>query len=142
MTFQKGHKLSPGRTAGSLNKRSVAFFQSVEEEGFDAAKAMIGVYRDARKIYESYGLIYAALEEARIEKGEDSFPTEDKADKYLKIALDAAKDIAAYCYPKPKFPDQKTPQYLENMTPEQKIKALEHAASVLKAQVSKDESGT
>lgn len=135
MAFEPGHKLAKGRPSGSLNRRSQAFFQAVEEEQFDAAREMIDVCLTAKSMYKNYALIYEALEQARIEKGEISFPTEDRAHEYLKIALTAAKDIASYCYPKPRFPDQKNNQYLEGMTPEQKLDALKQAQNVLELEI-------
>lgn len=139
MPFEPGHKLAKGRPAGSLNARSTAFYEAVRQEQFDAAREMIEACLTAKDVYKNYARIYEALEDARKEKGEISFPTEDRCHEYLKIALTAAKDIATFCYPKPKFPDQGPQQYLEDMTPEQKIEALKNAVSLLEAQVNKKE---
>ena len=40
MTFQKGHKLSPGRTEGSKNKKTLARLGRFEEELDEIMKAM------------------------------------------------------------------------------------------------------
>ena len=138
MPFQKGNKLSPGRQVGSLNKRSVEFYQQITASGFDAAKEMMWVYEEAKKTFQNYGTIYQAIVEAKEEQsrslGYSAVPPEDKADKYLKICLDVANNIAAYCYPKPKFPEQ-VKGALDDMTAEQKLQALRNAVALLEGQV-------
>lgn len=129
--FQPGNKLSKGKPKGSLNKRTITFLETLEKEDFNPAAALIEIYREAKKTYDNYGIIYQAIEEARDAKGQNSFPTEDKADKYLKIALDAAKDLASYSYPKLKATEQKQDDPLKDMSPEQKLEAMRHAVSVL-----------
>lgn len=135
MAFEKGHKLSIGRPVGSINKRSVAFYEAIQKEGFEIAKELVEIHRKAMKVYDNYGTIYEAIEDARIQKGVQAFPTEDKADKYLKIALDAAKEIAAYSIPKLKSVEHTTNNPLEGMTPDQRLEAMKQAVLLLEAQV-------
>lgn len=135
MAFQPGHKLSKGKPKGAINKRTLSFLETLERENFDPAKALIEIYREARKTYDNYAEIYQAIEEARDSKGLDAFPTDDKADKYLKIALDAAKDLASYAFPKLKAIEQQKEDPLKDMSPEQKLEAMRHAVQVLELEV-------
>lgn len=137
MSFLPGN---PGRPPGSLNKRSRIFIERIENEhGFDVAQELVWVFTEAKKTYQNYGTIYDNINDARIEKGENFFPTEDKADKYLKIALDAAREIASYCIPKLKSIEHIKNEALEGMTAEQKLEALRHATALLEAEVKKNE---
>ena len=136
MPFKPGNNLSKGRTPGALNKRTQTFIEVMQKHDFCAATALIECYRDAKKIYDSYGIIYDALTEAKIKTG-DPFPVEDKADKYLKICLDAAKDLASYSFPKLKAIEQEKNNPLDGMSPEQKLEALQQAVKVLEMQVKK-----
>lgn len=113
----------------------------LEAEDFDPAKALIECYREAKKTYDNYGIIYEAISEARERQndatGQFAAPTEDNAHKYLKIAADIAKDLASYAYPKLKQIEQKKADHLKDMTPEQKLEAMKHAVAALEAQVKK-----
>lgn len=122
MTFVKGNKLSNGRPKGVPNKRTVAFFETIQEAGFDPAKAMLDVYEDAKK-----SLDYCNREERPI---------------YLKLAFDAAKEIASYCYPKLKSIEHSKPNPLDGMTPEQKLEAMRQAVLLLEGEVKKDGSSS
>lgn len=133
--FQVGHKLAKGRPKGSINKRSQNFYDVLERENFCPASALIEIYREAKKTYDNYATIYDAIVEAKDAKGLDASPVEDKADKYLKIALDAAKDLASYSFPKLKAIEQQKNNPLEGMTPDQKLEAMRHAVSVLELEV-------
>lgn len=135
MPFQPGHKLSKGKPKGSIHKRTQNFLDVLERENFCAATALIEIYREAKKTYDNYAIIYEALEDARKLKGETIAPTEDKADKYLKIAIDAAKDLAGYSFPKLKAIEQQKDNPLKDMSPEQKLEAMKHAVSVLELEV-------
>lgn len=104
-----------GRPVGSYSNRSVAFFDSVMQEGFDAAKEIIGIFRAAKQKFED--------------------PTTTDKSTYLSIALDAANKITHYSYPVPKIPDQATANALEGMTPEQKLEALKHAALLVEKEI-------
>lgn len=118
----------------------------LEAEGFDAAKALIECYRDAKKTYDNYGLIYDAISDARQEKnsatGEFATPTEDNAHKYLKIAADIAKDLASYSYPKLKAIEQTKGSPLDGMTSEQKLEAARTTVQMLELQIKANGSGT
>lgn len=137
MPFEKGHSLSKGkgRPKGSISSRSIDFAQTLERHNFNPAEALIEIYKEARKTYDNYATIYEALENARIDEGKQISPSEDKADKYLKIALDAAKDLAGYAYPKLKAIEQVKTGALDNMTPEQRLEAMKLAVKMLEDQV-------
>lgn len=132
--FEKGHSLAQGRPRGSLNARTFEFIRALHDNDFDAAAEMIKIYKEAKKTYDNYATIYDALEETRIQEGVNPYPTEDKADKYLKIALDAVKEIASYCYPKLKSVEQVKESPLDGMTNEQKLEALKQAVKLLEQQ--------
>ena len=108
MPFQKGVKRAPtaGRRAGTPNKRTSDLYSVLEKHDFCPASALIEIYTEAKKVYQSYGVIYEAIVQAKSQ--EQGYPAivEDKADKYLKIACDAAKELATYCYPKRKSVEQ------------------------------------
>ncbi len=100
---------------------------------------MMEVYEEAKKTYDNYGTIYAAISDARRaqndQDGSLAAPTEDNAHKYLKIAGDMAKDIAGYVYPKLKSIEQSTNDPTKDMTPEQRLEAMKHAVAMLEMQV-------
>jgi hypothetical protein len=119
----------------------------LEAEGFDPAKALVECYREAKKTYDNYGLIYDAISDARTARNEadGSFaaPTEDNAHKYLKIAADIAKDLASYAYPKLKSVEQQRVSSTEDMTAEQKLEAARMMVKILEQEVKPDDqSGT
>lgn len=124
-----------GRPKGSLNKRTLDFLETLEEENFDPARAIIECYREAWTIYKGYAEIYQAIWDKRLAQNEKSPPPEDKADKYLKIALDSATDLAGYAYPKMKSVEHQKPDQLEGMTPVQKLEALKELVKALEHQV-------
>lgn len=137
MTFQVGRKKTGGMQKGTIKQRTLKFNEIMEKHNFCAATALIEIYTEAKKVYDNYGTIYQALEEAREAKGMDIRPTEDKADKYLKIALDAAKDLAGYSFPKLKAVEQSKPSITEGMTPEQKLEVMKQYVAALETQVKK-----
>lgn len=92
----------PGRPKGLPNKRTLQFNEVLEKHNFCAASALIEIYQEARKIYDGYGKIYEAIRQAKSDGAGYDVPLEDKADKYLKIALDSASEIASYAYAKRK----------------------------------------
>lgn len=135
MGFQPGHKFGKGRPRGSVSPISKIrrdFYATLEEANFDPAKELMDIYSKARSVFDNYALIYENLSRAKAESG-DPFPVEDKADKYLKIALDAAKEIAGYCYPKLKSVELKTENPLEHLSRPEKIEELKKAILVLEA---------
>ena len=137
MPFQPGHKLAKGRVQGSHNRRTVAFLEVLEREDFCPAMALIECYREAKKTYDNYGEIYAAIVEAREAKnGEDgSFaaPPEDNAHKYLKIAGDFAAQLASYSYPKLKAVDPQ--KATAKMTAAEQLEAARMIVKMLEQEV-------
>lgn len=139
MGFEHGNKVSKGRPKGSVNKRTQDFRAVLEAHDFCPVSAMIECYREAKKTYDNYGLIYDAITDAR-EKDQDSTgtyhaPLEDHAHKYLKIAGDMAKDISSYTYPKLKAIEQKKSGPLDGMDPEQRLEAMKCAVAIAEAQI-------
>jgi len=116
MSFTPGNKLAVGRPKGSINKRSAEFLSILEEENFDAARAMISFCRKAEQDYE----------EAR--------GTED-APKYLKIASDMAKELATYSYPKLKAIEKTQHDPLKDLTPQQRLELMEQAVKLFKLEL-------
>lgn len=142
MKFQNGHKLSKGRPIGSLNKRTAQALAILERENFCPVTALIECYKDAKKVYDNYGVIYDAILEAKEEqareKGYVAIPPEDKADKYLKIAADIAKDLTSYAYPKLKAIEQSKGNPTEGMTPQEKLEAARLMVKALEMEVKDD----
>jgi ketol-acid reductoisomerase len=132
--FKPGNKLSTGRAKGAVNKRTIEFRATLEREGFDPAMAMLEIYKEAKKTYDNYAVIYDQLIANKIKAG-DPFPVEDKADKYLKIAADMVKDISSYCYPKLKSVEQTKQNPLDDMTAEQKLETMREAVKMMEREV-------
>lgn len=132
---------NPGKPKGALNKRSKEFLEVLEKHNFCPASALIECYLEAKKTYDNYAIIYESIEDARIEKGLNAMPTEDKADKYLKIAADIAKDLSSYAYPKLKSVEKGPLDVTKEMTPEQRLEAMKHAVQMLELQI-KDRHGS
>lgn len=136
MPFKQGEG---GRQVGSLNKRSKDFISVLEKHNFCPATALVECYRDAKRVYDSYGIIYDAIVEAKEEqcreKGYQAVPPEDNAHKYLKIAADIAKDLSGYAYPKLKAIEQTKDDALAGMSPEQRLEAMKHAVQMLELQI-------
>lgn len=132
MPFQKGKPRAPGagRKPGSTNKRTAQFEEVLAKHNFCAASAMIEIFNESKKIYESYAEIYAAISEAREIKG--LIPLEEKADKYLKIAGDMACEIASYAYPKRKAVETTVDPGLLEMIKNLEGKSTEELLDLLK----------
>lgn len=112
--FKEGNKASKGRPKGSPNKRTLEFQAVLAKHDFCPASAMIEIFNEAKKIYANYALIYDAICEAKANEAGYPVPTEDKADKYLRIAGDMAREISSYAYAKRKAIEQTIdPQLLE-----------------------------
>lgn len=146
MAFETGNKIARGRPAGSVNRRSRDFIAKLEEHEFCPVTAMIECYREARKIFDNYGVIYDAICDAREEKalttGALNVPPEDKAHTYLKIAGDMAKDIASYTYPKLKAIERTNNPTLDNMSAQEKLEAMKQAVAYLEMQVKAEQEVT
>lgn len=134
MPFKPGHKFSPGRVKGSHNKKTWEARETLARLNFDPIAALHECYSEAKKIYDSYGKIYEAISKAREASG-NPYPLEDKAAHYLKIAMDAAKELASYTLPKLKAIEHIKSGPLDGMTAEQKLEAMKHAVKALEAQV-------
>lgn len=102
MAFKKGEG---GRPKGAKNRRTKEFMDVLEAQEFCPASALIACYHKAIKVYDSYGVIYDAIVDAR-EKAGEVYPLEDNGHKYLKIAADIAEKLSSYAYPKLKSIDQ------------------------------------
>jgi hypothetical protein len=133
LSFEKGNQYGKGRPPGSLNKRSQHFLAILEKHNFCAASALIECYSEAKKIYDSYGLIYDAIAKAREHSG-NPYPLEDNAHKYLKIAADVAKEIAGYSFPKLKAIDHNISQ-TENLTLGEKLKMVEQLGENIRKEI-------
>ena len=145
MKFEVGHKKLGGKQVGTLNKRTAEAIAILEKNNFCPISALIECYQEARKIYDNYGVIYDAICDAREEqarqKGYTNVPPEDKADKYLRIAADTAKDLASYAFPKLKAVEQHKTNPTEGMSLEQKRDAARIMLQVLEEQI-KNEPGS
>lgn len=120
MKFEKGHKLSKGRPLGSHNKRTVAFFETIQAEGFDPAKAILELYEESKRSLE--------------------FCNREERPLYIKLALDAAKEIASYCYPKLKSVEHVKPNKFDELSNEERLALAREAIKVLELEAAKDES--
>lgn len=119
MPFQPGIK-PKGRPKGSKSQRTIEFELILAKHNFCPATAMIEVFEEAKKVYMSYATIYQAICEAKANEAGYPVPVEDKADRYLKIAADMAKEISSYAFPKRKAIDMNV-----NQTILDQIKVLE-----------------
>ncbi len=133
MPFEKGHAKIGGRQVFTRNKRTLGFLEVLEKHKFCAASALIECYDDARKVYENYSVIFKAICEARDQRG--LIPVEDKADKYLKMAIECAKELAAYSYPRNKAIEQVKHNPLDGLTAEQKLDAVKQMVKILEMEV-------
>lgn len=102
------------------------------EHDFCPASAMIEIYQEAKKIYDSYSVIYEAISKAKLEKTGLDIPVEDKADKYLKIAGDMAKEISSYAYAKRKAIETSIDPALLEKINEYEKKTPEELLAILK----------
>lgn len=139
MAFEPGNKIGRGRPPGAVNRRTAEAIAILERHDFCPVSALVECYRDAKKVYDNYGLIYDAIcdakEEQAREKGYQAIPPEDKADKYLKIAADIAKDLTSYAFPKLKAIEQTKGSVTAGMTPAEKLEAAKLMVRALEAEV-------
>lgn len=140
--FQVGN---PGKPKGAIGKRSRGAFAILEAHGFCPITAMIEVYRESRKVYDNYAVIYDAICDARIIKNDQngSYPTppEDKAHTYLKIAGDMARDIASYTYPRLKSIEH-GPRDFDDLTLEEQLEVADQLRLSIKEKMAARGSGT
>ena len=127
MGFQPGNKIAKGRPKGSPNKRSVEVAAIMAEAGHCPTEKLIHLARVAEARFEA--------EIEMVNSGRWS-PMESSAAQYLKMAIDANKELASFVNPKLKAIEQvKGPSPLDGMTAEQKLQAMKEAVKALQAQV-------
>jgi hypothetical protein len=107
----------PGRPAGSLNKRTQRFAQLIEEYGFDAAEQFVWIYSEAKEKYLKRGDMRA-----------------------LNTALDAAREIASYCFPKLKSVEHIKVNPMQGLSPQQRLEMLDEAKKILELEIKANES--
>lgn len=110
-----GHPKTGGRKAGTPNKSTLDFRETLARNNFDPAQTLLDL-----------------LEKAKL--GWDNGSREEKP-VYLKIAADLAKDIADRVYPRLKAIEVSKTSPLDDMTPEQKLEALKQAATIMERDV-------
>lgn len=101
MAKPKGSPKTGGREKGTPNKRTQELVDILEEKGFSPASEIIRLYRRAWKEYRRYDEIYDAIQDERTNH-EIKVPLTYDAIPHLKLALDAAKELMNYVYPKRK----------------------------------------
>ena len=99
-----------------------SFWQTINEKGFNPAQELINNYKIAMEsfIHEQEQMANHTLS-----------PMEGKAHVYLKMAQDAASQLASYAYPKLKSMELSQSNQLNDMTKEQKIEMLKSALEQL-----------
>lgn len=129
MALPIGHKKYGGRVKGVPNKRTLAFIEILSRENFCPATALIEIHREARAGYNNCIDSSVDLNSDRVSGAAD------KADRYLKIALDAAKDLASYSFPKLKAVEQEKKSLTDGMSVQEKIDAMKQYVSILEMEV-------
>lgn len=132
MAFQPGHKHSKGRVPGAVNKRTAEAYETLRANNFDPIKALMDGHQIAMARF---------VEELDLVASNRLSPMESSAPQYLKMAIDCAKDLASYAFPKLKAIEQIKADPLSEMTPQQKLEAMRMAVAHLEAQVKKDGDG-
>ena len=120
---------APGRPKGALNKRTREAQAILEDAGFCPITAMIDMYKTAIERF--------AEEIQKEDSGRGSGFIESDAPRYLKIASDAAKDLASYSYPKLKAIERISSNPLDGMSPEQRLEAMKQAVAFLESDIKK-----
>ncbi len=98
--------------------RSQRFTALIEEKGFNAAEEFVWIYKEAQERYL---------------KGGQNL-------KALSIALDAASEIASYCFPKLKSIEHTKVNALSGMSAQEKLQALKDAQTILELEIKANES--
>ncbi len=123
MPFKPG---APGRPKGSPNKRSLEVKQILAEAGHNPIERLMYLSRVAEARFEA--------ETEAVNTGRFS-PMECNAHAYLKMAIDANKELASFITPKLKAIEQITTNPTADMSPEQRLDAMKQAVKFLEAQV-------
>ena len=128
MAFPVGHKKIGGRVKNVPNKRTASFLEILERENFCPATALIHIYRESMKNYDN-------LRAVGLIGSNQILGVPSEADRYLKTALDAAKDIASYSFPKLKAIEQSKPSPTDGMTQAEKLAVMKHYVAALEHEV-------
>lgn len=121
-----------GRPPGYANKRTVEFMQTLEAAGFNPAQALIDLHKIA--------MTRMAEEMEKEDSGKIS-PMESKVPQFMKIATDAAKELASYAYPKLKAIEQTKTNPTQGMTVTEKLQAAKAMVQILEQEVKSDQPG-
>jgi hypothetical protein len=126
MGFQKGNKLS-GSRKGRPNKLSLTAAIKLSEIDYCPIEKLV----EASKI----SLVQFAEELEKLNSGRYS-PMESKASQYLKIFLEANRELASYVHPKLKSIEQtKAPNPLDGLPDEKRLELMEAALNTFKIQL-------
>lgn len=127
MPFTGGHKLSKGRRPGAINKRTQDAISRLEAANFCPITALLDGHKIAMQQF---------VEELDLVASNRRSPMESCAAQYLKMAIDCARELAAYSYPKLKAIEVTKPgSPIEGMTDEQQLEAMKHAVAFKEAQL-------
>lgn len=107
MSDEPKREWHPGRPKGAINRKTKNFKETLEAHGYDVAEALLSIYKHGLDVFHN------------------GHP-DDKV-QGLKIAGDMAKEIAGYVMPKLKAIEHKAHGSLSNMTPQQKLEAIDRA---------------
>lgn len=99
--------------------------QTLEAAGFNPAQALIDLHKIA---------MTRMTEEMEKEDAGTISPMESKVPQFMKIACDAAKELANYAYPKLKAIEQQRVNPTQDMTADQKLEAAKMMVHVLEQQ--------
>lgn len=125
MPFQKGHKLSPGRTAGVKNKRSLKVIEMASQFDLDPFEILMHI---AQGDWEALGYQNEIfVKETADGKGHSLGYTITP-----EMRLAAAKECAQYLYAKKREEDPEAKQPLEAFTLEEKRLFLAQAKEEIK----------
>lgn len=123
MGFKPGNS---GRPKGAINKRSQEIRLILEEAGHCPTTKLIHLARVAEARFEA--------ETELVNSGRYS-PMESNAHAYLKMAIDANKELCSFINPKLKAIEQsRPPSPLEGMTPQQKLEACRQVIALLEVE--------
>src|SRR5271156_5763183 len=122
MAFEKGNKLAigHGRPAGSINRHNRAFKEALIKNNFDVCEALLWIYKEAVMNYQS------------ADENRERIP-------YLRMALDAAQDIAGYVMPKLKAVEVIQEKPSELLNPIEKLAIAKESIPMLEEQAKKYE---
>lgn len=126
MPFKPNHKLSVGRPKGSINRRSYEVKAILDEAGHCPTMKLVHLARVAEARFEA--------ETELVNSGRYS-PMESNAHAYLKMAIDANKELCAFINPKLKAIEQVKTNPLEGMSSQEKLEAMRQGVKFLEAEL-------